>query len=131
MTAREDESALARALQLDLPVADDHLTALRARLADAADADGVLDVAYRTMDTPVGLLLLAATERGLVRVAYASEDHDAVLQMLADRISPRILRALPALIRWRPSSRSTSPGTGAPSTCRWTGGCRPASGTRC
>jgi methylated-DNA-[protein]-cysteine S-methyltransferase len=66
---------------------------LHARLAAAADADGVLDVAYRTVDTPVGSLLLAATERGLVRIAYASENHDAVLQMLADRISPRLLHA--------------------------------------
>ena len=63
------------------------------RLAAAAERDGILDVAYRTVDTPVGPLLLAATEHGLVRVAYASEDHDTVLQALADRISPRILHA--------------------------------------
>jgi methylated-DNA-[protein]-cysteine S-methyltransferase len=66
---------------------------LRARLAADAERDGVLDVAYRTLETPVGSLLLAATEQGLVRVAYASENHDAVLQSLADRISPRVLRA--------------------------------------
>jgi methylated-DNA-[protein]-cysteine S-methyltransferase len=93
MTARDDEPALALALRRGLPVTDDHLAALQARLAGAADADGILDIAYRTIDTPVGLLLLAATERGLVRVAYPSENHDAVLQMLADRISPRILPA--------------------------------------
>jgi methylated-DNA-[protein]-cysteine S-methyltransferase len=40
-----------------------------------------------------GSLLLAATEAGLVRVAYASENHDTVLQTLSDRISPRILSA--------------------------------------
>jgi methylated-DNA-[protein]-cysteine S-methyltransferase len=50
-------------------------------------------VAYRIADTPVGPLLLAATERGLVRVAYASENHETVLQSLADRISPRVLLA--------------------------------------
>jgi len=70
-----------------------HLEALHERLAAAAHTDGVLDIAYRTVDTPVGTLLLAATELGLVRVAYASENHDAVLQTLADRISPRILAA--------------------------------------
>ena len=69
------------------------LSRLRDRLADAAQAEGILDVAYRTVDTPVGPLLLAATERGLVRVAYLAEDHDAVLQTLADRISARILRS--------------------------------------
>ncbi|HZI97384.1 MAG TPA: methylated-DNA--[protein]-cysteine S-methyltransferase [Actinomycetales bacterium] len=66
---------------------------LRARLAASAADAGILDVAYRTLDTPVGTLLLAATERGLVRVAYASQDHDAVLTELADRVSPRVLEA--------------------------------------
>jgi methylated-DNA-[protein]-cysteine S-methyltransferase len=69
------------------------LAGLHARLAAAAQRDGILDVAYRVIDTPVGSLLVAATETGLVRVAYASENHDAVLQSLADRISPRILAA--------------------------------------
>jgi methylated-DNA-[protein]-cysteine S-methyltransferase len=69
------------------------LPRLHARLAVAADRAGILDVAYRTVDSPVGPLLLAATETGLVRVAYASEDHDAVLQALADQISPRVLQA--------------------------------------
>ena len=71
----------------------DKMTDLRARLAAAADRDGVLDVAYRIVDGPVGSLLLAATERGLVRVAYAREDHNAVLQHLADTVSPCILHA--------------------------------------
>lgn len=69
------------------------LRGLRDRLADSADADGLLDVAYRTLETPVGTLLLAATERGLVRVAYDSEGHDQVLAALAARVSPRILSA--------------------------------------
>jgi methylated-DNA-[protein]-cysteine S-methyltransferase len=69
------------------------LEGLRARLAVAAGRDGILDVAYRIIDSPVGSLLVAATESGLVRVAYASENYDAVLQSLADRISPRILAA--------------------------------------
>lgn len=73
--------------------APDKLTELHRRLAAAAQHDGVLDVAYRTVESPVGQLLLAATERGLVRVAYAREDHDAVLQYLADAVSPRILHA--------------------------------------
>lgn len=66
---------------------------LHARLAVEAAAEGVLDVAYRTLDTVLGPLLLAATDAGLVRVAFATEDHDAVLARLAQRVSPRILRA--------------------------------------
>jgi methylated-DNA-[protein]-cysteine S-methyltransferase len=69
------------------------LTRLHQRLEHDADAAEVLDVAYRTIDTPVGTLLLAATTAGLVRVAYDIEDHDAVLAGLAVRISPRVLRA--------------------------------------
>ena len=74
-------------------VEESDLDRLRARLAAAADAEGILDVAYRTVDTPVGPLLLAATEQGLVRVAYPNQGHDAVLQALADRVSPRVLHA--------------------------------------
>jgi methylated-DNA-[protein]-cysteine S-methyltransferase len=60
----------------------------------AADA-GLLDVAYITEDTPVGRLLLAVTPQGLVRIAYldAPGDEEAVLEGLADRVSPRILTA--------------------------------------
>lgn len=76
-------------------VADDadKLSGLRARLAVAAEREGILDVAYRVLDAPVGPLLVAATTQGLIRVAYAREDHDAVLQQLADKVSPRILHA--------------------------------------
>jgi methylated-DNA-[protein]-cysteine S-methyltransferase len=69
------------------------LTRLHHHLEHDADAADMLDVAYRTVDTPVGTLLLAATTAGLVRVAYDIEGHDAVLAGLADRISPRLLRA--------------------------------------
>jgi methylated-DNA-[protein]-cysteine S-methyltransferase len=91
--ARDLSPDLTDELARALPAGPGQLAALHERLAAAAAAAGMLDVAYRTLDTPVGTLLLAATERGLVRVAYASEDHDAVLQALADRISPRILSA--------------------------------------
>lgn len=72
---------------------DATLTRLRARLEGTADAEGLLDVAYTTIESPVGKLLLAATPKGLVRVAYAAESHDRVLGTLAERLSPRVLRA--------------------------------------
>ena len=72
---------------------DDAAVRLHARLvSDASDAR-LLDVAYRTVETPVGELLLAATPRGLVRVAFRVEGHDAALALLAREVSPRILRA--------------------------------------
>jgi methylated-DNA-[protein]-cysteine S-methyltransferase len=71
----------------------DDLARLHRALEARAEAEGILDVAYTTIDAPVGSLLLAATERGLVRVAFATEDHDAVLEKLARTLSSRVLRA--------------------------------------
>jgi methylated-DNA-[protein]-cysteine S-methyltransferase len=87
-----------------LPTIDEStMRALHARLAESAERDGLLDVAYRTVDSPVGELLLAATERGLVRVAYLRAGvgagaglvagEDAILAQLAAEISPRVLAA--------------------------------------
>ena len=70
-----------------------HLDALRTRLAVSAEAAHLVDVAYRTIDTPVGTLLLAATDRGVVRVAYDREGFDDVLAAIAERIGPRVLRS--------------------------------------
>jgi methylated-DNA-[protein]-cysteine S-methyltransferase len=75
------------------PTDPETLSRLRYRLGLAAEAEGLLDVAYTTVDSPVGSLLLAATPKGLVRVAYDSEDHDRVLEVLSRRLSPRVLRA--------------------------------------
>lgn len=74
-------------------VAPGAIERLRTRLVAAADAEGVLDVAYTVVESPVGDLLLAATERGLLRVVFAVEDHDRILEDLARRVSPRVLRA--------------------------------------
>jgi methylated-DNA-[protein]-cysteine S-methyltransferase len=87
------EHDLTKDLAQAYDAAPEHMRVLQARLAAAAQADGILDVAYRIVDSPVGSLLLAATEAGLVRVAYASENHETVLQTLSDRISPRVLNA--------------------------------------
>ena len=75
------------------PADPDTLSRLRLRLGLAAEAEGLLDVAYTTIDSPLGPLLLAATPKGLVRVAYDVEDHDRVLGTLSQRLSPRVLRA--------------------------------------
>ena len=75
------------------PADPDTLSRLRHELGLAAEAEGLLDVAYTTIDSPVGALLLAATPKGLVRVAYDIEDHDRVLCTLSQRLSPRVLRA--------------------------------------
>ena len=75
------------------PVDPDDLRRLHARLEREAQLGDVLDVAYRTVDSAIGPLLLAATPQGLLRVAFASEGHERVLEDLAQRISPRMLEA--------------------------------------
>ena len=77
-----------------MPIPDEQAMEHRRRHGSPCDADraGLLDVAYRTLDSPLGALLLAATSTGVVRVAFASEDHDEVLTELAADVSPRILR---------------------------------------
>lgn len=73
--------------------ADADLAPLRDRLVDEAATAGLLDVAHRTIDSPYGPLLAAATDAGLVRLAFAREGHDAVLGRLAADVSPRVLAA--------------------------------------
>jgi methylated-DNA-[protein]-cysteine S-methyltransferase len=63
------------------------------RLAERAGAEGLLDVAYTTTDSPFGRLLLARTPRGLVRVGLPNQDADLLLTELATRVSPRVLEA--------------------------------------
>jgi methylated-DNA-[protein]-cysteine S-methyltransferase len=64
------------------------------RLTDRAATDGLLDVAYTTLDSPFGQLLVATTPRGLVKVSFpAVYDTEETLDELAERISPRVLEA--------------------------------------
>ena len=61
------------------------------QLATRAAEEGLLDVAYATMDSPLGELLVAATDRGLVRVGLPGQPLDSVLAQLADGVSPRVM----------------------------------------
>jgi methylated-DNA-[protein]-cysteine S-methyltransferase len=65
-----------------------------ARFAARAASEGLIDVAYARVDSPLGPLLAASTERGLVRLSYLGfREEDDVLQRLADDVSPRVLEA--------------------------------------
>ena len=66
---------------------------VRQRFAERAQAEGLVDVAVTTMDSPVGVLLLAATRRGLVEIAFTRGGTDAALDELARKLSPRILES--------------------------------------
>jgi methylated-DNA-[protein]-cysteine S-methyltransferase len=66
---------------------------LAAELTRRAESEGLLDVAYAEIDSPVGPLLAAATPKGLVRITFPVESHETVLEQLAARISPRVLES--------------------------------------
>lgn len=63
------------------------------RVAERADREALLDIAYAEVESPLGPLLAVATERGLVRLSYGNQAPDAVLEQLARTLSPRILEA--------------------------------------
>jgi methylated-DNA-[protein]-cysteine S-methyltransferase len=81
---QELEARLRRA-----PAAVD-VDALVERAVTAAAADGAVDVAVAEADSPVGPLVLAATDHGLVAVSYSG--FDETLLWLARRLSPRVVR---------------------------------------
>jgi methylated-DNA-[protein]-cysteine S-methyltransferase len=65
--------------------------ALHERLVERASREQLVDVAYRTIDTRIGALLLAASPAGLVRIAFEREGFDTVLAQLAEDVGPRVL----------------------------------------
>src|SRR5688572_21207926 len=93
-----------REAALDLP---DEAPGITAR----ADEEGLLDVAYASVDSPLGPLVVAATPNGLVRVSYSQfRGEDEVLEELARRVSPRVLRLRPGWTASGASWTSTSRG---------------------
>jgi methylated-DNA-[protein]-cysteine S-methyltransferase len=66
---------------------------LSSALARRAADEGLLDVAYGTVDSPLGTLTVMVTPRGLVRLSYPGDGVAEQLQQIADRVSPRILEA--------------------------------------
>lgn len=83
---------LERALQHGAPAQDDAAIAAERFTRRALD-DGLADLAYATVPSPVGDLLVASSDRGLVRLAYEEGRLEAVLDDLAGRVSPRILES--------------------------------------
>jgi methylated-DNA-[protein]-cysteine S-methyltransferase len=89
------EARLRHALGSELaPWASSERTdSLLAAVAKRAVERELLDVGYTTADSPVGRLLLAATPVGVLRVGFASEAQERILDELATCVSTRLLRA--------------------------------------
>ena len=82
---------------LKQPPAGDLDRAMQGLLA-RAERDGLIDVAYASIDSPFGELLVARTDRGVVRVKLPGGrdgkiSADDTLEALATQISPRVLEA--------------------------------------
>jgi methylated-DNA-[protein]-cysteine S-methyltransferase len=93
VSTAQDTRELERALREGVSVDEGHVARLAAATADRAEAEGLAEVAYGTLDTPVGRILLAGTDRGLVRVVLPRQSFDDVLEDLSMRISPRLVEA--------------------------------------
>jgi methylated-DNA-[protein]-cysteine S-methyltransferase len=89
--ARNDQTtAIEQALRATASEPADVEAALRHAL-ERADAEGLVDVAWTSTDTPVGPLFLAATDAGLVKVGFGVDD--SMLEQLAAQVSPRVVAA--------------------------------------
>ncbi|MFY9613969.1 MAG: methylated-DNA--[protein]-cysteine S-methyltransferase [Candidatus Dormiibacterota bacterium] len=87
---REIEDRLRRGGRADI---DDRRRRAVDRLRQQAETDRLVDIAYATIDSPMGSMLVAATTKGLVSLSLPNQDPDLTLAELAARVSPRILEA--------------------------------------
>jgi methylated-DNA-[protein]-cysteine S-methyltransferase len=62
------------------------------RFRDAAAAAGLLDAGFDVVESPVGPLFVAATARGVVRIAFRA-DPEEEMERLARLAGPRVLRS--------------------------------------
>jgi methylated-DNA-[protein]-cysteine S-methyltransferase len=70
------------------------------RFREAAASEGLLDVAYDVAESPIGPLLVAASDRGLCRISFDPEpEHE--LEALARAFGPRVLRSASSIDRVR------------------------------
>lgn len=66
---------------------------LARRFAEGAALTGDAEIAYATVDTPIGTTSVAATPVGIVAVGLPNRDTDEFVERLAADVSPRIVKA--------------------------------------
>lgn len=67
------------------------LERLGAAIATRADTEGLVEVAYAELDSPIGTLLAATTDVGLVQIRWHNSDRNQSLERLAATFGPRVL----------------------------------------
>jgi methylated-DNA-[protein]-cysteine S-methyltransferase len=88
---RGDERAIGTAIREATSPAGVDLGALGDAIAARAAAEGLVEVAVGRVETPVGTLLAASTERGLVRLSFPRPDREEMIDELAAVIGPRVV----------------------------------------
>jgi len=88
---REEQAVREAIAALGTPPID--FDAVAARVSAEAEREGLVEVGWALEDSPIGELLLAATDQGVVRVAWSGDDHDWILNELAAAIGPRVVEA--------------------------------------
>jgi methylated-DNA-[protein]-cysteine S-methyltransferase len=71
--------------------ARDRARGLDDRLRAAAEADGLIDVAVGTVDSPIGELFVAVTPKGLACIGFDGQDRAELEDRFAEGLSPRVL----------------------------------------
>lgn len=94
----ENDALLRRLRGGDTPADEDGFARARSELAARAARAGLVEVAFERHDTPLGAIVVAATAEGIVRIGLPSEPEDDVLDELAHRLSPRVLRSSPKTV---------------------------------
>ena len=89
-------------------------------VAERAEREGLVDVAYTTFDSPLGELLLAATPTGLARVAYPSTTSTPCWRTWRRACRREWSSRRGGWTTHGASWMSTSRASGTSSTCRWT-----------
>ena len=80
-----------------LPAGDAGAEAAAGRFLARAEDEGLVEVAYASLESPLGELLAAVTPRGLLRLSYDPSRNEDVLSDIAAKVSPRVLEAPPRL----------------------------------
>ncbi|MBI5309956.1 MAG: methylated-DNA--[protein]-cysteine S-methyltransferase [Actinobacteria bacterium] len=94
MNSRSNDLTIAEAaLRQIAPGSDAALAAAIERFTARAASDGAVDVVYEDHDSPFGKLRLAATPAGILRIGLPNEDPESLLDQIAHKLSPRVLRA--------------------------------------
>jgi len=84
--------------QLAYPLKDEVWKRASRNFKKRAFQDGWADISYEDHETPVGLVRLSATKEGVVCLTFEVENQEKVMESLAVKVSPRMLKVSTPLL---------------------------------